>query len=584
MNADRLFGLYGRVADAPDAVERLSRFVLDLAVRGKLVEQDPADESASELLKKIGVEKARLVEGGVIKSQEARSAVDDPPFPVPGGWLWVPVREIASHRGQKVPRRPFTYIDVSAIDKEAGVVAGPKVLRPEDAPSRARKVARRGDVVYSCVRPYLLNVAVIEDDFDPAPIVSTAFEVLNGHGCVNPRYVWIVLRSPFMVEAVENRQRGQAYPAINSGDFATLPFPLPPLAEQRRIVARVDELMALCDGLEQTRAARERSRDRLSRASQARLNESEPDAGRFRSHARFAVDALPALTARADQVKDLRQTILSLAVRGKLVEQDPADEPASESLKRTATVQERSSRSRGRSRAPRTTGCQPSSEPDFGLPNGWAAATLSEVLVHLQTGPFGSSLHKSDYQIGETPVVNPASIQNGTIVPVGKMAVGDRTLERLSNFKLRAGDIVMARRGKMGRCAVVGAREHGWLCGTGSLILRLSDCVSPEYLAMLIGSPEVREYLHGSSVGSTMRNLNQSILMAMKVGLPPLGEQHRIVAKVDELMALCDRLEVGLVAEDGSRSRLLDALLREAVASDASSLTAVGQAEARGAV
>ena len=251
MNAERLLAHFDRVADAPGAVGRLRRFVLDLAVRGMLVEQDPSDESASELLERIAVEKAWLVEVGEIRRQKVRAvALDDWPFTVPESWHWARLREVTSDRGQKIPDGRFTYIDVSAIDKDNGSVVAPRVLESGEAPSRARKITQRGDVVYSCVRPYLLNVAVIEDDFDPPPIASTAFEILNGHGFVLPRYIWIVLRSPFMVSCVEENQRGQAYPAINSADFAVLPFPLPPLAEQRRIVAKVDNLMALCDRLE----------------------------------------------------------------------------------------------------------------------------------------------------------------------------------------------------------------------------------------------------------------------------------------------------------------------------------------------
>ena len=264
MNAERLLAHFDRVADAPGAVGRLRRFVLDLAVRGKLVEQDPSDEPASELLKRIAAEKARMVVAGEIRKPRVRAAVlHDWPFTIPENWRWARMREITSDRGQRVPDGPFTYIDVSAIDKDNGSVVAPRVLESGEAPSRARKVAQLGDVVYSCVRPYLLNVAVIEDDFNPPPIASTAFEILNGHGFVLSRYIWIVLRSPFMVSCVEENQRGQAYPAINSADFAVLPFPLPPLAEQHRIVAKVDELVALCDRLEETRAARENTRDRL---------------------------------------------------------------------------------------------------------------------------------------------------------------------------------------------------------------------------------------------------------------------------------------------------------------------------------
>ena len=317
MKADRLLAQYERIADAPDAVARLRRFILDLAVRGKLVPQDPKDEPASELLKRIAAEKARLVKAGEIKKPKSLPEVDEPPFDIPSLWCWVRIREVTSDRGQTVPNAKFTYIDVTAIDKENGIVADPKVLPANEAPSRARKITRKGDVIYSCVRPYLLNVAVIEQDFDPTPIASTAFAVLNGHGFVMPRYLWITLRSPFMVECVEENQRGQAYPAINDADFAVLPLPLPPLAEQKRIVAKVDELMALCDQLDKARAERETARDRLAAASLARLNAPDPDT--FQDDARFALDALPAITSRTDQVKQLRQTILNLAVRGKLV-------------------------------------------------------------------------------------------------------------------------------------------------------------------------------------------------------------------------------------------------------------------------
>jgi type I restriction enzyme S subunit len=198
MNADLLLQHYARIADAPDAVARLRRFVLDLAVRGKLVEQDPSDEPASALLKRIAAEKARLVRAGEIRKSKPFPVVADPAFEVPASWAWVRIREITSDRGQQIPGGSFTYIDVTAINKEVGVVAEPKVLSPGEAPSRARKITQKGDVIYSCVRPYLLNVAVIERDFDPAPIASTAFAILNGYGLVLPRYIWIVLRTPFM--------------------------------------------------------------------------------------------------------------------------------------------------------------------------------------------------------------------------------------------------------------------------------------------------------------------------------------------------------------------------------------------------
>ncbi len=565
MNPVQLLSHFDRISDAPDAIPHLRRFILDLAVRGKLIEQDPRDEPASELLKRIQAEKERLVKTGEIRKGNPFPRVEDDeaPFASPAGWEWVRIRQVTSDRGQATPDNDFTYIDVTAINKEVGRVANAKVLSASDAPSRARKLVRTGDVLYSCVRPYLLNIAVIESDIVPSPIASTAFAVLNGFGLVLSTYLWIVLRSPFMVECVEGKMRGQAYPAINDSDFALLPLPLPPLDEQQHIVSKVEELMALCDRLEAAQAERESRRDRLAAASLHRLNNGA-DADAFREHARFYFNRLRRLTTRPEHIQELRQTILNLAIRGKLVPQDPNDEPASELLIRIQSEKARLLKE-GKISSEKPPIPARADELAFELKPGWQAARISQILVELQTGPFGSSLHQSDYQKGGIPVINPASIKNERLVPVESMAIGPTTLKRLFTFKLRAGDIVMARRGEMGRCAAVTKKESGWLCGTGSLILRLPKFVFPQFFVTLIGSPFVREYLGSSAVGATMQNLNQSILLNLVIGLPPFAEQHRIVAKVEELMALCDQLEAQITTTQTESRRLIEAILHVAL-------------------
>ena len=262
----------------------------------------------------------------------------------------------------------------------------------------------------------------------------------------------------------------------------------------------------------------------------------------------------------AEAIPRLRRFILDLAVRGKLVDQDPNDEPASELLKQIAAEKARLVRLK-LVKARRATGPATHSVLPFEPPTGWSPVRVEQILVELQTGPFGSSLHQSDYKLGGVPVVNPASLQNERIVPVGKMAVGPATLARLALFVLQTDDVILARRGEMGRCAVVTERESGWLCGTGSLILRPFKCIYPRFLSMLIGSPFSRQYLSGTAVGTTMQNLNQTILLNLPFGLPPLAEQHRIVAKVDELMALCDRLEVARAEREATRNWLAAASL-----------------------
>ena len=253
-------------------------------------------------------------------------------------------------------------------------------------------------------------------------------------------------------------------------------------------------------------------------------------------------------------VPRLRRFILDLSVRGKLIPQDQTDEPAAKLLNRIAIEKMKLLSDNGRKPTQRYSDSQQSELP-FGLPSGWSEARFADVIIGLQTGPFGSSLHQSDYKMGGTPVVNPASMQDGKIVPLDKMAVGGATLERLAQYKLEVGDIVMARRGEMGRCSVVTEQERGWLCGTGSLIVRVPTCINESYLAMLMRSSLVRDYLNSSAVGATMQNLNQSILLRVNIGLPPLAEQHRIVAKVDELMTLCNRLEEARQELEAARDR-----------------------------
>ena len=514
MSAERLVEHFDHIADAPDAIPRLRRFILDLAVRGKLVQQDPNDDPARELLKRIGVEKARLVKAGEIRKPKPLPPIDELPYQLPLSWCWTRIREITSDRGQRVPDDAFTYIDVTAIDNNRGVIAGPKVVQANEAPSRARKVVRKGDVVYSCVRPYLLNVAIIEDDCDPEPIASTAFAILNGHDLVVSQYLWIVLRSPFMVACVEADMRGQAYPAINDADFAVLPFPLPPLAEQRRIVAKVNELMALCDRLEAARAEREATRDRLAASSLARLNAPDPET--FQDDARFVLNALPAVSTRPDQIKQLRQTILNLAVRGKLVPQGERTlikEVELESLVKIV-----------RGSSPR-----PKGDPRY------------------YGGPVPRLLIADITRDGKyvTPQIDNLTIEGAKLSrPMGK------------------GGLVIAISGSYGVPAflAVDACIHDGFIGFRDV----SRLVDPEYLYLVMQFR--KPYFDDVVKDSGLKNLTTEHLKRLMVPLYAVDVQQRIVAKVDELMALCDQLEVSLTDTAATRRRLLDALLAEALA------------------
>jgi type I restriction enzyme, S subunit len=200
------------------------------------------------------------------------------------------------------------------------------------------------------------------------------------------------------------------------------------------------------------------------------------------------------------------------------------------------------------------------------LPSGWVYVDLADYALEVSTGPFGSALHQSDYIVGGIPLVNPSHMVNDRIVADQRISIPKDIADRLSSYRLEPGDIVMARRGEVGRAALVELNQKGWLCGTGSFFLRFSPEINRHYFLLLLRSTPIRTYLAGKAVGTTMVNLNHSILKSTRLAIPPLAEQHRIVAKVDELMALCDQLEAELAATQENSRRLLEAVLHDALA------------------
>ena len=519
-----LFEHYDGVIDSPEAVLKLRKFILDLAVRGRLVEQDPDDEPASELLVRIAATREKLSKSGSIKKINNLTNVESSPYNVPTNWQWTRIREVTSDRGQIVPETEFTYIDVSAIDKEEGVVAEPKVMRAENAPSRARKLAKKNDVIYSCVRPYLLNVAIIDRDFDPKPIVSTAFAVLNGYNLVSPRYLWIVLRSPFMIECVESNQRGQAYPAINDSDFAKLPFPLPPLAEQQRIVAKVDELIDQCDRLEDEFKEREHHRKRFTKASFSSLTESGLDRCEFRQRSGFVVENFDRLSVDVNQITSLRKLILDLAVRGRLMEQGPDDESAEVFLNQVAEERKNASVFDKNSVVNLD-----DLDQKFELPYGWEWSAIEDI-AHVTMGQSPKSEDCNNTGDGIAFFQGKADFGNRHPTPKNWCVKPKKIAER--------GDVLISVRAPVGPTNVANQR---CCIGRGLAALRPLSYISREFLLLTLKALE--SDLLSKGYGTTFAAITKKQLTGYSIPLPPLVEQHRIVGKVDLMMLQCDRLE-----------------------------------------
>ncbi|WP_346291249.1 AAA family ATPase [Sphaerothrix gracilis] len=185
-------------------------------------------------------------------------------------------------------------------------------------------------------------------------------------------------------------------------------------------------------------------------------------------------------------------------------------------------------------------------------------------LIYLKTGPFGSSLHKSDYIENGVPVINPMHINSGRIVPTNEMTVSEEKADALREYILQKGDIVFARRGVMGRCAVVREEEQGWLCGSGSMIIRVNNRILPDYLQIVLSSPDIVNALEANAVGSTMTNLNQKILLNLIIPIPNIPIQRAIVNQSNTLLAHTNSLGNQLQSTLAKVERLISSTLKKA--------------------
>ena len=247
---------YGKAQQALDQLNeslpaRLRQSILQEAIQGRLVPQDPKEEPASELLKRIRKEKEHLVKEGKLKKKDLESkpiGEDEIPFEIPESWEWCRLKEAVYNHGQKVPDKMFSYIDIGSIDnKRQRLNEKENIIEVKDAPSRARRIVKKDDIVYSTVRPYLHNVAIVDKEFSEEPIASTGFAVFSCFNGVYNKFLFYYLLSPEFDKYANDgdNAKGVAYPAINDEKLYKAIIPLPPLSEQKRIVAKVEELFGV---------------------------------------------------------------------------------------------------------------------------------------------------------------------------------------------------------------------------------------------------------------------------------------------------------------------------------------------------
>lgn len=535
------------IATAPGGVAKLRELILTLAVQGKLVPQDPADEPAGVLLQKIRAEKDRLIVEGKIKRDKplAEIAEEEKPFELPAGWEWVRLGDITNYgTTTKVERlQPDTWVlDMEDIEKSSGRLL--QRLRFAQRPALSDKNCfLAGDVLYGKLRPYLNKVLVADED----GVCTTEVIPFRCYGNYVPQYFRLVLSSPFFLEYVNARSYGMKMPRLGTEDARKSVIPLPPLAEQSRIVTRVEALMRLCDALEAKGQLEAAQHAQLVSTLLGTLTASTTPEELAENWQRVA-QHFDLLLDRPEAIDALEQTLLQLAVRGLLVPQDPTDEPASALLQKIRAEKDRLIAT-GQIKRDKPLPPITDEEKPFELPVGWEWVRLG-ALIELVSGQH---LGPSEYVDGLTAslpyLTGPAEF--GTLSPEPTRSTYERRAVAVCD------DILITVKGSgVGKLNVV---KHDEVAISRQLMAIRPVLLNAEFLMIFLQT--MAHYFQAKSIGIAIPGIGREDVTHAEFGLPPLAEQSRIVTRVTALRRLCTDLRQRLAERQSVQARLAEALM-----------------------
>ena len=510
--------------------QQLKNSILQMAVQGKLVPQDPNDEPASVLLERIRAEKERLIKEKKIKREknpsvifkgadntpyekigdEVRSLAGEVPFEIPDSWEWARLGSVVYNRGQTSPSTEFCYIDIGSIDnKNQKLNPTDTTIAPDKAPSRARKLVDMGDILYSTVRPYLHNMCIIDREFPHIPIASTGFAVLTCHANLLNKYLFYYLMSPDFDAYANNTDnaKGVAYPAINDDRLYKALIPIPPVAEQHRIVSAIDSVnMPLCEygGKEETLRI---------------LNTSFPE--------------------------NLKKSILQEAVQGKLVPQDLSDEPAEALLERIRVEKQRLIKEGKVKKDKRESvifrrdnshyekrGAEVvciDDEIPFDIPELWSWCRLNELCTKIGAGstPTGG---KTIYVPEGIKFIRSQNVYNDGLKLNDISYITEEINAKKKGSIVRSKDILLnITGGSIGRCAVVPDDFDIANVNQHVMIIRLVEPKMRHWIHTILISEYIQNLIMDVQVGVSREGLSATKLMDFLIPVPPISEQNRIL-------------------------------------------------------
>lgn len=531
------------LAGAPNGIKKLRELILELAVRGKLVVQDPSDEPASDLLKRIAEEKARLVaEGAIKKGKAVDDSVVEISYPIPSTWAVASLGQVVEIvRGITFPASEKSRVPECgrvACLRTANVqneIEWDDLLYIRDSfISRPDQYVRPHDIVMSMAnsRELVGKVALIGSSLDQPTTFGGFLGVLRPV-LIEPRFVMALLRTPHARSVlIESANQTTNIANVSLAKLRPLPFAIPPLAEQHRIVAKVDELMALCARLEAQQADAKSAHAQLVQALLDSLTQAS-DANDFTINWQRLAEHFHTLFTTEPSIDALKQSLLQLAVTGKLVPQDVS-----------VCLQD-------------------------GLPAGWDEIRIEEFCT-VQGGIQKTPLRRPISQ--HFPYLRVANVQRGRI-DVKELERYELSLAELAKWRLNAGDLLIVEgngsENEIGRCAIWRGEVEDCVYQNHLMRVRPEICEQVEYLALYLNSPVGIAHMKRLAITTSgLFNLSVGKIRSIPVALPPVSEQRRIVAKVDQLMELCDQLKTYLTQGRLLNEQLANTLIQHALADD----------------
>lgn len=546
-------------------IKKLRELILELAVRGKLVPQDPNDEPASVLIERIAAEKAQLVKEKKIKKPKKLADIseEEKPFSLPSGWAWIRLNEYGEWGSGSTPKRSNSeYYGGSIPWFKSGELKADYISVSEETitdlalAETSVRYNNVGDVLVAMYGATIGKTAIlsVRATTNQAVCACTPFIGLSN------TYLLLLLKA--YKSRLIGMGAGGAQPNISREKIINTVIALPPEKEQHRIVAKVDELMALCDQLEQqTEASIEAHQLLVSTLLNTLTNSADADE-LMENWARIN-DHFDTLFTTEESIDQLKQTILQLAVMGKLVPQDPNDEPASVLLERIAEEKTQLIKEKKIKKQKPLPAISEDEKP-FALPKGWEWCRGEEVADFIDPQPSHRTPPKVE---GGVPYIGYTDIDHNSGINFNnaRKVSGNVLEEHRERYELRVGDFVFGKIGTLGKPFFLTEPFDYCLSANLILIQPINKYVEPKFLALYLNSPTLYEVLGEQKTNSTHGVFGIKKARLLLIPLPPIKEQDLIVAKVEELETICEQLKIRLLNSQTTQLHLTDAIIEQAV-------------------